>query len=159
MPVALDQLITTFEKQKLDKFTADLLVLEQTAENAKKWQMAYQSGIDRWKNGVTVTNPITGAGIWYDGNAVATVISNRDTWKKRYDDAKLQYDSMTKDANDFLKELYDRYGAGQQLELGAYAQSYGKTLAEKEAETKPKSNILLLLLVFFGVYYFMTKKG
>lgn len=166
MPVSIDQLASQFERDKLQAYSDQLDKLKSDVDTAKRWKEAYQTGVDKWSNGVTVANPLTGAGIWYAGNALPTVISNRDTWLKRERDFRSQYDALTIEANAFLDSLVARYGSNQQLELGVYAQEFGKTLAEKEAEVKKnqESNNLTMKIVLFviGIFaliiYIMKRK-
>jgi hypothetical protein len=166
MPVSIDQLASQFERDKLQAYTDQLAKLKADSDTAKRWKEAYQTGVDKWNNGVTVANPITGAGIWYAGNALPTVISNRDTWLKRERDFRSQYDALTIEANTFLDSLVARYGSNQQVELGVYAQEFGKTLAEKEAEIKKNQEsssstmkiVVLVIAVLALIIYVIKRK-
>jgi len=153
----IDLLATQFELDELKAFRDKLTIAEKNYNDALAWADAYRQGVSSWNDGVTVKNPITGAGIWYAGNALATVQNNVSAWTKKANDFKLQYDAAQKAAMSYLDALVARYGGAQNVSVEQYTKTLEKPISQDTSEKSSGGGLTIVLVIVAFIYFFISK--
>lgn len=153
----IDLLATQFELDELNKFRAKLNEAEKLYNEALLWAKAYQQCVSSWSNGGTVTSPTTGAGIWYAGNALATVQNNVSAWNKKAADYKIQYDAAQKAAMSYLDALVARYGGAQNVSVEQYTKTLEKPISKDISEKSSGGGLTIALVIVAFIYFFISK--
>lgn len=104
---------TPADKQRLQSLADDLDKALKGKQNAEIYYNAWSDFYNRWRNsnGLTWGDPITGAGIWYPGNAGATISNTVNGWKKKLDDFTARYVSLQQAYSALSDELHKKYYA------------------------------------------------
>jgi hypothetical protein len=153
----IDNLASQFELDELKSFRDKLNIAEKNYNDALAWADAYRQGVSSWNDGVTVKNPITGAGIWYAGNALATVQNNVSAWTKKANDFKLQYDTAQKAVSSYLDALVARYGGAQNVSVEQYVKEFNKPIETKTETGEKGSGLTIALIITAIVYIFISR--
>lgn len=133
---SIDMFLTSLEKDRLNNYQNELKRLADLNAVSLKWVAAYKVGLSRFQygSGTTVVNPVTGGNLGYTGDDMELIEWNISEWQKRADQAKIEFDKLQAEANQFLDELKGRYGDQLNAAIKDYTTQINNTMTEQTTE-------------------------